>query len=339
MVWRAADLMPVASVPAAAHSPGSQHSANGAQTPQSSGGKQPHGRAVAWLPAPGAAVGILPGSTGIPRAKTAEEQPELLLVADRERLRVWSVLAKPALARAAEPREVASAPMPEGCEGICQLTVLTDKPGSTDNSSSTASATVLTRAQANGDSEVVYTWHVARNDGSQGDGVQLMLVDELHTVDLRQHCEGGEVPPMPLQRRATAFATLLNHTSVQLATADPAAGEILLYRLICTSGPASQRNAPADTSNAKQTQLVATASLHSAGDDASQPARKARTGKEEATSVCVVDVALSASARQLAAVGTQGATSEDVDTRLLANVHCASTSPAHMTHIQTCCEA
>ncbi len=313
MVWRAADVIPVASVPAAAHNTGSQHSAQGAQLQQSSDGQQPSDRAVAWLPAPGAAVGIVPGSTGIPRAISAEERPELLLLADCECMRVWSIPAKPALACAAEPREVASAPMPEGCEGICQLTVLPETTGRTGNSSSTASATVLTRAQAKGDSEVVYTWHVARNDGSQGDGAQLMLVDELHTVDLRQHSEGSEIP----QRHAAAFTTLLHHPSIQLATADPAAGEISLYRLNSTFVPGSQRDAPADAANGQTTQLVATASLREAGGGLGQPGQQARTANREATSVCVIDVALSASVRQLAAVGTQGATSKDMDTRII----------------------
>ena len=328
-VWRASDLMPLASVSAATPQQGSQRSRQDEQPKSddvprhSSAAGQSHDRAVAWLPAPDATVGVVPASTGVPpRAKATDGQHDLLILADRERMRVWTVPARPDLGRAAEPREVASAPMPEGCQGVCQLAVLTDKIGSTDNSSSTASAIVLARAQAAGDGEVVYAWQVARNEGSHGIGVQLTLVEELQIADVSRHSDvDGTAPAMSPQGSASVFATLLSHESVQVVTADPAAGQISLYRLHCTSGPGSQSHAQADTSNAQRTQLVATASLRRARGEVSQPTQTTRTANGEATPACIHDMALSASARQLAAVGTQGARVEAMDTARYLHMH------------------
>ena len=309
MVWRASDLMPLASVPAAAqHSRQEGHPKAGHASQHSSGATQASDRAVAWLPAPDAVVGVLPGDGArAPRVEQAEGQQELLVLADRERMRVWSVPAKSELARAAEPREAASAPMPEGCEGVRQLTVLTETTGSADKSSTTASTTVLARSHTTAHGEVIHTWQLTRQAGSHGDGVQLAPVDELRVADIGTHSDGSGARPMPPQGSAAAFATLLHHESVQLATADPAAGEISLYRLSSESVPGAQPGVPADTPTKLQAQLVATASLRGASNELSEPAQQARTASRKATSMYVINVALSASVRQLAAIGTQGA--------------------------------
>ena len=312
MVWRAAELMPLASVPEAAHSTSSQHSGRGAQpstdepSQHGSGEQQLPGRAVVWLPAPDAAVGIAPSGGVSTHAKGAEGHSELLLLADGERLLVWSVPTKAEVGRAVKPAEAASVPMPEGCVGIRKLMVLAGSTGSTDRGA--RSAIVFGHAQMAADSEVVYTWHLTLTDLSPGYVVDITLVDELQLADISRHSDvNGAAASISPQGAVSGFATLISHDSVQLAMADPAAGVISLYSLRKEAVPGSQHGVPTDTSDVQQTQLVGTADMRGAGDKLSQPAQQARTAGRGSTSVSVLDVALSASARHLAAVGTQGA--------------------------------
>lgn len=309
MVWRAADLMPLASVPAAAHQSGPQCSVPATQPTAGGGAKPLPKRAIAWLPAPDAAVVSLPRGGGANASKGAEGQTALLLLADPERMRVLRVPASPAVGPAAETTEVAVAAMPDGCEGICKLTVPSGLSGRAEQDASSAvSAMVFGLAQMAAGGEVACTWHLTQTDGSHGNTAQLALIDELSIAEVSRQSDvsgaASVLPPGP----GAGFATLLSHDTAQLATADPGAGVISLYSLRNAAEASSQRRLSADSAEARQVQLIATAPLSDgARVNNSGTAQRQRPAKGDAASLRVVDVALSASARQLAAVGTKGA--------------------------------
>ena len=293
MVWLAASLLPVASVPPVNPSTSSD---SGTQTHalDDMSSRAPASGAIAWLPAPNATVSSSPNSAASAAAVGAFQADEMLLVADSSRLRLLRLpgdTAKPPLIPLAE---AASASMPDGCTAVHQLAAVDSSRGSA------VRATVYGRADTAAGGPVVLSWLLSSDDSSSGPTLSIHSAQTLRIADIGAQPATRDASPQRLE-----FAALLGHAVARLAITQ-ARGQICLHSLTDAAKDGGSQHRTAE----QQTELLATASLDAVSPNiaglSSMPASQ-RTSDGTAGQGSVSAVALSTSGRHLAAAGPTGA--------------------------------